>query len=103
MGAHSPGLDFLKVQFLSSDEVLNEARDLHAQWPDLALDEKRQIIENITDRDVIGKEEITIDLSLPAFQRKKNSNGTQYVIKAPQKGNASSRIIPAMKTNDAGN
>jgi len=56
-------LDFLKIRFISSDEVLNEAKDLYGRWPALEPEAKRQIIENITDRITIGKDDvITIDL-----------------------------------------
>src|SRR5206468_4893957 len=55
-------LDFLKVKFISSDEVLAEARDLYSHWPSLESDDKRKIVENITDRITIGKDEITIEI-----------------------------------------
>jgi site-specific DNA recombinase len=55
-------LDFLKVQYLSSDEILNEARDLYTRWPALDQDDKRQVIENITEKIVIGKDEVAINL-----------------------------------------
>jgi site-specific DNA recombinase len=56
-------LDFLKIQRLSSDEVLSEARDLYSRWGDLERDEKRRIVETITDRITIGKDEVHIDLA----------------------------------------
>ena len=55
-------LDFLKIKFLSSDEVLTEARDLYSRWPSLESQDKRKIVENITDRITIGKDDVTIDL-----------------------------------------
>ena len=55
-------IDFLKIQFLSSDRVLLEARDLYSRWPQLAEEEKRQIVENITDKILVGKEDISINL-----------------------------------------
>jgi len=61
-----PGLqgeiDFLKIQYLSSDQVLAEARDLYSRWQNLETEEKRKIIENITERIVIGKDDLTIHL-----------------------------------------
>jgi site-specific DNA recombinase len=54
--------DILKIHRLSSAEILAEARDLHCRWPTLSRDEKRAIIEAITDRITIGKDEITIEL-----------------------------------------
>jgi site-specific DNA recombinase len=55
-------LDFLKIKFLSSDEVLTEAKDLYGRWPSLEPEAKRKIVENITDRITIGKDDISIDL-----------------------------------------
>ena len=56
-------LDFLKIQRLSSDEVLSEARDLYSRWPELEREEKRRIVEAITDRITIGRDEVHIDLA----------------------------------------
>src|SRR5208337_4598257 len=50
-------IDFLRIQYLSSDQVLNDARDLYSRWPELATEEKRKIIENITDKIFIGSED----------------------------------------------
>jgi site-specific DNA recombinase len=55
-------LDYLKVNFVSSDEVLSEASDLYGHWTTLDAEGKRKIVENITDRITIGKEEINIKL-----------------------------------------
>jgi len=55
-------IDFLKIRALSSDHILAEAKDLYGRWPDLTTDEKRKIIETITEKIAIGKDDITIDL-----------------------------------------
>jgi site-specific DNA recombinase len=55
-------LDILRIGTFSRREALGEARDLTDRWPDLPLQEKRQIVEAITDRIVIGKEDIEISL-----------------------------------------
>jgi site-specific DNA recombinase len=55
-------LDFLKIKFISSDEVLTEAKDLYSRWPSLEPEAKRKIVENIIDRITIGKDDVTIDL-----------------------------------------
>jgi site-specific DNA recombinase len=55
-------VDFLKIKFISSDEVLTEAKDLYSHWPSLEPEAKRKIIENIIDRITIGKDDVTIDL-----------------------------------------
>ena len=55
-------VDFLRIQYLSSDQILNEAQDLYSRWPELVTAEKRQIIENVVDRIVIGSDDIAINL-----------------------------------------
>jgi site-specific DNA recombinase len=55
-------IDFLKIQFLSSDHMLAEAQDLYSRWPQLARDEKRKVIEHITENITVGKEDIAINL-----------------------------------------
>ncbi len=55
-------IDFLKIKFLSSDQILTDARDLYGRWPDLERQEKRNIVENITEKITIGKDDVTIDL-----------------------------------------
>ena len=56
-------IDFLKIQYISSNEVLNEAKDLHSHWPTLTSEEKRRIVETITNKITIQKDEVTISLS----------------------------------------
>ncbi len=61
-------VDFLKIQFLSSDTVLQEAKDLYTRWPDLSFENKRTIVEVITDKITVGTEVINIKLSyLPSI------------------------------------
>lgn len=55
-------LDLLRVNLMSGDEILHQARDLYSRWPSMTHDQKRRIVEAITERIVIGKEEIEIDL-----------------------------------------
>lgn len=55
-------IDFLKISFLSSDEIISEAQDLYSRWPDLADAEKRKIVENVVERLTIGKDEVGIEL-----------------------------------------
>jgi site-specific DNA recombinase len=56
-------IDFLKIQYLSSDQILNEAKDLYSRWPELTREEKGKIIENITERITVGDEDVTINLT----------------------------------------
>ena len=56
-------IDFLKMQHYSSDTVLSDAKDLYSRWNDLAFEDKRTIVEVITDVITVGKEDIHIKLS----------------------------------------
>lgn len=55
-------IDFLKIQYLASDQILYEAKDLYTRWNSLDHGEKRKIIENMAERIVIGKDDVTISL-----------------------------------------
>jgi site-specific DNA recombinase len=54
-------IDFLKIQYFSSDQILTEAQDLYSRWPHLDNPEKRTLVEAITEKIVIGDGEIEID------------------------------------------
>jgi site-specific DNA recombinase len=54
--------DVLKLSLLSRSEALEEARDLSDRWGDLPFEERRHIVEAITDRIVVGQEDIEITL-----------------------------------------
>ena len=55
-------IDVLKANALSSRQVMVDAHDLQSRWPHLEHDEKRKIVECITNRITISQEEIVIDL-----------------------------------------
>ncbi len=55
-------LDILKISHLSQEEIVADARDLYTRWPNLPIDEKRQIVEAITERIVVGQNEVEINL-----------------------------------------
>jgi len=55
-------IDFLKIQYVSKDEVLNEAKDLYSRWQQLSAEEKRKIVESITETIIVGTEDVTINL-----------------------------------------
>ena len=56
-------IDFLRIQYLSSDQILTEAQDLYSRWEDLSQEEKRKIVESITERIIVGESEVTIHLA----------------------------------------
>ena len=55
-------LDVMRVKTLSSEEVALRARALYDKWESMEPSEKRAIVELITDKMVIGKDEITVSL-----------------------------------------
>lgn len=61
-------IDFLKIEYLNSDTVMHDAKNLYDRWPSLELEAKRQIVEQITDCITIGGSEISIRFSYnPTF------------------------------------
>ena len=68
-------IDFLKIQHYSSDTVLSDAKDLYSRWDDLIFEDRRTIVEVITDVITIGKEDINIKLSyIPTKNTNANTN-----------------------------
>jgi site-specific DNA recombinase len=62
-------VDYLKVNQLTADAVITEARNLYARWPKLPTDEKRKIAETVCQKIVVGKDTIDITLSyLPSSE-----------------------------------
>jgi site-specific DNA recombinase len=55
-------LDVLKIGHLSQEEIVAGARDLYSRWTTLPYDERRRIVEAITERVVIGDGEVEITL-----------------------------------------
>lgn len=55
-------IDFLRIQKLSGDQILNEAKDLYGRWPEMTKDEKRRVIEQIVSKIIILEGEVEIDL-----------------------------------------
>lgn len=71
------GIDFLKIQYLSSDQVLHEARDLYTRWPNLSTEEKRAIVEQITEQIIITDNEVSITLAYLPTSSELMANGQQ--------------------------
>ena len=56
-------LDVLKINGVSADEVLAEATDLYSRWPTFERELKRRVVESITDKIVVGRDEVSIHLA----------------------------------------
>ncbi len=58
-------LDFMKVNRMSADEIVSEAGTLYGRWPKLTREERRSVIESITEKITIGKgNDGTIEIEL---------------------------------------
>jgi site-specific DNA recombinase len=68
-------IDFLKIQYLSSDQIMQEAKDLYSRWPELSNHDKRAIVENITEQIIIGKNEVSIRLCYIPSSHEMMANG----------------------------
>ena len=55
-------IDACQVDALSAEEIVTEAQNLHRVWPKMEPEEKRRIVEAITEKIVIGKDEIHLTL-----------------------------------------
>jgi MoxR-like ATPase/DNA invertase Pin-like site-specific DNA recombinase len=55
-------LDFLRISELSKAEIVSSAQDLYTRWPSLPFEERRTIVETITERIVISEGEVEINL-----------------------------------------
>jgi site-specific DNA recombinase len=55
-------IDVLKIAHLSQAEIVTEAKDLYSRWTELPKDEKRRIVEAITEEIIVGDEDIAIAL-----------------------------------------
>ena len=53
-------VDVSRVHALSTEEIVTEAQNLHRSWAELDAEEKRSIVETITEKIVVGKDEIDI-------------------------------------------
>jgi site-specific DNA recombinase len=74
-------VDALEIRQISADEVVIESTNLHKHWPTFAHDAKRRIIESITEKIVVTKDEIVITLCyMPSCEeltkRQRNVSGS---------------------------
>ena len=55
-------VDYLRINRLSSADILAKARDLYGRWSLLTQDEKRTIVENLVEQITVGDGDISINL-----------------------------------------
>jgi site-specific DNA recombinase len=59
----------MRISSLSTEEVVEEAKQLYGRWPKLPMENKRKIVESIVEKITIGDRKIDITLSyLPASE-----------------------------------
>jgi site-specific DNA recombinase len=66
-------LSLLRIDGLSSEYIMEEARDLHTCWPTMTVGERQRIVETVVKRITISEDEIDISLCyLPSFREMTN-------------------------------
>jgi site-specific DNA recombinase len=55
-------IDFLKIRLLSASDVVFEAQTLWTRWPELPFEDRRRVVENITEKIIVGDGDISFDL-----------------------------------------
>jgi site-specific DNA recombinase len=56
-------IDVRTIQMMNSDKVLSDAKAIYEQWKEVPFDEKRAIVEIVTNEIEIGNSDITINLA----------------------------------------
>lgn len=80
-------VDVLTVHSQSAAVVLHDAKDLYSKWDTLEYEEKRHIVELITDKIIVGKEDIHIKLSyVPTPKAHQNPPATPNQIQSENGG-----------------
>ena len=69
-------VDAHQVQSISNEQVLTEAKDLHGYWSTFNKEQKKIIIETITESIIVGDKDIAINLSYIPTLTKNNTTDT---------------------------
>ncbi|MFO1086524.1 MAG: recombinase family protein [Reyranellaceae bacterium] len=95
-------IDVMKINQLSEEEVRSAASNLYDRWPKLPFEERRQIVEAITEKIVIGEQDIDISfLHVPPSQTAANGHRTHTGSPPPTSLPWPSRAIPtSMRRSD---
>ncbi|WP_438481537.1 hypothetical protein [Oleiharenicola lentus] len=76
-------IDFMKVNRMSADEIVSEAGTLYGRWPKLTPEERRSVVESITEKITIGTgTEGTISIDLAYMPTHASAGGPTSVEKA---------------------
>lgn len=71
-------IDFLKVQQVNGDHILENSASLYDSWPNLDATAKRQIVEELTQSITVGDEEITIKFGYTPALIQNSPKGQRY-------------------------
>lgn len=71
-------LDALRIEQTARDETVQEALTLQNRWPKLSKDQKRFVIESITENITVGDEEVEVTLRYLPFDPEKNGGRRQH-------------------------
>jgi site-specific DNA recombinase len=55
-------LDVMRISTLSGAAAIQETEDLASRWEAFSAEEKRRLVETITDKIIVGKEEVAVNL-----------------------------------------
>jgi len=69
-------LDVLRISNISTEEAISEAKNLASHWPNMSREDRRQIIEAITERIVVREGEVEIELLYRPPPTNRNSLAT---------------------------
>lgn len=83
----SSTIDTLKMQTLSNDQVLHDARSLYDKWDTFSVEDKKVIVDAITTNIIVGNEDIEINLNyIPTIMDIDSNTLNTSAEKAPPTG-----------------
>ncbi len=92
-------IDAARISRLSAEEVVDQAADLANHWPNLPLEDRRRIVEMITQEIVVDDDEITVRFEALPFSRTDHMKATQAqgFIAATNIMRAGKRTLPSTR------
>lgn len=97
-------LDATRITELSRDEILSSAQSVHTAWPTYAQEDKRRIVEAITERITVSKNEVEIELFTVPGRGDKSLNGRDELdetapVPPPKSSQKATQIQASMSAN----